>query len=129
MIKHAVDDPQDELSLCWKPVAAGRGALDLVGTTCPDCRAELERRAARGARAAHRQLDQGSCWQPGGSGLVIHTARCRPARPLCRWARRARWGICECTAYHYPHRRASGACKHGDMPDILRRAAIERGWL
>ena len=27
---------------------------------------------------------------------------------------------CRCTAYHFPHKPLSGACKHGDMPYQLR---------
>lgn len=38
-----------------------------------------------------------------------HKRGCRAARPLCRWRRRIR-GVCNCGAYHFPHRLISGAC-------------------
>jgi hypothetical protein len=42
---------------------------------------------------------------------VTHTKRCRPGRPLCRWRRLVRWGICwSCGAYHFPHRLGGGLC-------------------
>lgn len=44
---------------------------------------------------------------------VKHKPECRPGRPLCRWRRAARWGICSCSCYHFPHRAGSGACATG----------------
>jgi hypothetical protein len=44
-----------------------------------------------------------------------HAKGCRPGRPLCRWMRRVRAdkrGVCDCPAYHFPHRRGSGLCGH-----------------
>ncbi len=38
-----------------------------------------------------------------------HAIHCRPARPRCRWRRKAN-GLCHCHAYHYPHRDGSGMC-------------------
>lgn len=41
-----------------------------------------------------------------------HAKGCHPARPLCRWMRRVQpqRQMCDCGAYHFPHRRGSGAC-------------------
>lgn len=49
------------------------------------------------------------CWGP---KREQHAIKCRPARPACRWRRRER-GLCECVAYHYPHRSGSGRCLEG----------------
>lgn len=53
-----------------------------------------------------------------------HHPNCRPGRPLCRYRRRER-GICTCTAYHFPHRRDSGACRSG-VPDSISRSPSYR---
>lgn len=49
------------------------------------------------------------CW---GARREQHSIKCRPARPACRWRRRAN-GLCTCVAYHYPHRTGSGRCLEG----------------
>lgn len=38
-----------------------------------------------------------------------HSIACRPARPRCRWRRKAN-GLCHCDRYPYPHRDGSGHC-------------------
>ncbi len=40
------------------------------------------------------------------------SAACRTARPLCAKmrAKTLKYQVCECPAYHYPHRRGSGRC-------------------
>lgn len=43
-------------------------------------------------------------------GPARHKVSCRPGRPLCRWRRKTRWGVCLCGNYHFPHRLGSGAC-------------------
>ncbi len=43
-----------------------------------------------------------------------HATGCRPGRPLCRWMRkkqRDKYGVCECGAVPWPHRR--GYCVGG----------------
>jgi hypothetical protein len=42
-----------------------------------------------------------------------HRSDCRPARPLCKWRRVKRDGVCQCGAYAFPHRLRSGACRLG----------------
>jgi len=44
-----------------------------------------------------------------------HARNCRPGRPLCRARRKIREKRrpCGCDAYHFPHRKGSGAC--GDV--------------
>lgn len=41
---------------------------------------------------------------------VTHSKACRLGRPLCRWRRKMRWGVCLCGSYAYPHRLGSGNC-------------------
>jgi hypothetical protein len=53
-----------------------------------------------------------------------HHPNCRPGRPLCRYRRREK-GICTCTAYHFPHRLNSGACRTG-VPDVIRKSRSYR---
>jgi hypothetical protein len=49
-----------------------------------------------------------------------HAPGCRPARPLCRAMRRVQPSRrpCTCTAYPFPHRTTSGACRLG-VPLVL----------
>jgi hypothetical protein len=56
---------------------------------------------------------------------VEHVKRCRPGRPLCRWARAKRDGVCVCGAYTFPHRYRSGACRHGNWEAL--EAPLRRG--
>jgi hypothetical protein len=54
------------------------------------------------------------------TGPTSHGSYCRPGRPACRWQRRIK-GICTCTAYHFPHRDKSGACRLGMPAKLLPR--------
>lgn len=49
------------------------------------------------------------CWGPKGAQ---HAITCRPGRPHCRWRRKTK-GLCDCVAYHHPHRMTSGRCLSG----------------
>jgi hypothetical protein len=72
---------------------------------------------------ANPALERTSCGGP--RGHVEHVGGCRPGRPKCRYRRREK-GICSCTAYHFPHREGSGACRHG-VPDAIRKSRSYRG--
>ncbi len=72
---------------------------------------------------ANPALERTSCGGP--RGHVEHVRGCRPGRPKCRYRRREK-GICSCTAYHFPHREGSGACRHG-VPDAIRKSSSYRG--
>lgn len=52
-----------------------------------------------------------------------HAIACRPARPRCRWRRKAN-GLCNCDRYHYPHRDGSGHC--GDEAAYVRHLQTPR---
>jgi hypothetical protein len=54
-----------------------------------------------------------ACFGPPG-GPIKHLKKCRPGRPYCRWRRKAKWGVCTCGCYHFPHRRGSGQCGNQD---------------
>lgn len=51
----------------------------------------------------------------GNGSAAYHAKGCRPGRPLCRWRRDgdAKYGVCTCPAYHFPHRRGGGLCAEG----------------
>jgi hypothetical protein len=52
------------------------------------------------------------CWGP-----KNHIKGCRISRPLCRWmrAKTDKYKVCHCGAYHFPHRKGSGACGNHDL--------------
>lgn len=58
--------------------------------------------------------------------VVKHARGCRRSRPLCRRMRAtdSRRKPCFCSAYHFPHRNESGACKLG-IPAVLLRRYLE----
>ncbi len=59
-----------------------------------------------------------SCYGPD-AARARHAVGCRPARPLCRFmrqAQKAKYGVCGCGAYHFPHRRGSGQCGNPYAP-------------
>lgn len=60
-------------------------------------------------RRKKRKRKRRKCWGPHPGQ---HIKKCRPTRPLCRWRRMVRWGLCSCGAYHYSHRWGSGFCEH-----------------
>jgi hypothetical protein len=46
-----------------------------------------------------------------GAELHKHTIKCRPARPACKWRRKAAGHVtCDCPSYPFPHRANSGRC-------------------
>ena len=50
----------------------------------------------------------GKCY---GAELHKHTIKCRPARPACKWRRKAAGHVvCDCPVYRFPHRAGSGRC-------------------
>lgn len=57
------------------------------------------------------------CWGP---DPKQHLRACRKARPRCRWRRALSptRRVCECPAYHFPHRSGSGACRLGVPSDL-----------
>ncbi len=52
-------------------------------------------------------------------GVHKHKDGCRKGRPLCSIRRKARWGLCECGAYPFPHRTGGGLCNPSNMNAML----------
>lgn len=74
-----------------------RGPVAILYTFRPE---SLERRKAAECPP--------KCW---GERREQHAIKCRPARPACRWRRKAMGYVtCECPAYPFPHRVGSGSC-------------------
>jgi hypothetical protein len=87
------------------------GADALPGSDPPRCPKHVGRRNLERVRSRLRALREQACSETGSLHLDAEREVEREKRRRWKRSYRAKWGVCTCAAYRFPHRPGGGRCQ------------------